>query len=160
MGKAVERLLGNLDNVFEKPGWHMPVTESLQGLTASQAAWAPPGRNSIWLIVDHLSLWKEYVTGLMAGEAPRPQGWEKDIDWRQIQEPTEEGWQAAVRRLTNAQTALKAEVEKRTDEQLEQSLPGGKTPFHQIVQNVVAHDSYHCGQIHYARALQDAPTKW
>jgi len=160
MSEAVENLLRTLDNVFEKPGWHMPLMESLKDLTPSQAVWAPPGRNSVWMIVDHLSLWKEYVTGLMAGEPPRPQGWEKDIDWRKIEEPTEEGWAAAVRRLTSAQTALKSQVQKRTDEQLPQPLPGGKTPFHQIVQNVVVHDSYHCGQIHYVRALQNVRTEW
>ncbi len=160
MGQAVTQLLGNLDRVFEKPGGHMPVKESLQGLTASQAAWAPPGRNSIWMIVDHLSLWKEYFTGLLGGEAPRPRGWEKDRDWQKITEPTDERWQAAVKRLTDAHAALKAEVEKRTDEHVDQPLLGGKTPFRQLVQTIVVHDSYHCGQIHYLRALQDVPTEW
>ncbi len=160
MGRAAERVVESLDRSFEQPGWHMPVLESLQDITAAQAVWAPPGRHSIWMIVDHLALWKEHVTNLMRGEPPKAQGWEQGIDWQPIREPAEEAWQTALRRLRNAHSALKAEVTERSDEQLDEPFPGGKTPYSRVLQNVAAHDSYHCGQIHYIRALQGIPTEW
>jgi len=50
-----------LTEVFEEETWQAPLTASLEGLAAKQAAWKPERvTNSIWMIVNHLSLWKEY----------------------------------------------------------------------------------------------------
>lgn len=162
MGKLIDSMLSDLDSRFDVPGRspHMTVMESLQSVNGLQAAWALPGRNSIWKIVDHLALWKEYAADRMAGEPRRPRGWEQGIDWADITEITEAAWQAALQRLVQAQARIKAELARRTDEDLAQPLPGGKNPLRVTMRNVAAHDSYHCGQIHVIRALQGIPTEW
>lgn len=161
MGSMAERLSRNFEYVFEKAGWgwHEPLLKSIAGLTAAQAASAPAGRHSVWQIVEHLALWKEYMAGRMAGESRQPTGWARQADWKDIDELTEDAWQAAIQRLVNAQTSVKAELAKRLDDELDQPLSGTDVPLYAIIQGLIAHDSYHCGQIRYIRALQGIPTE-
>jgi uncharacterized damage-inducible protein DinB len=156
MASLVERLLGNLDSVFEKSGWgwHPPLLPSVEHLTAAQAAFVSEGRNSIWKIVEHMALWKAYMAGRMAGQPKRPAGWAKEADWKALPEVTDEAWQATIRRLIDAQAGVKAELTRRSDDELNQTLPGTDVPLSAIIQGIIAHDSYHCGQIHYIRAIQ------
>lgn len=159
MGTAVNRIVELLTEVFEKESWQAPLTASLDGLTARQAAWTPAGlRNSIWMIVNHLSLWKEYYAGRLAGEPPRPSGWAEKVDWQPISDTSDEAWQAALSRLQSAQNHFLAAMKKRSDEDLERPLPGGKTPMYHV-QAMAPHDAYHCGQIRLLRALQGVPAK-
>ena len=81
MGTMVDDLIAWLDHTFSREGWHVSLLASVQDLTAAQAAWVPaPERNSIWRIVDHVSLWKEEGARRMAGQPPRPSGWAKAHD--------------------------------------------------------------------------------
>lgn len=162
----MDRYLELWDYVFEKEAWHVPLATAIRDLTAAKAAWKPaPQRHSIWQIVDHLSLWKEYFAGRLRGEpVGRPSDWAKDRDWQEIPEVTEQAWQASVRRLMNARAALKAEFAQRTDDDLERPLPGSEStdPLYTVFYTVLGeaeHDAYHCGQICYIRALQGIPAK-
>ena len=101
-----------------------------------------------------MALWKAYMAGRMAGQPKRPAGWAKEADWKALPEVTDAAWQATIRRLINAQAGVKAELTRRSDDELNQTLPGTDVPLSAIIQGIIAHDSYHCGQIHYIRAIQ------
>ncbi|HEX9533345.1 MAG TPA: DinB family protein [bacterium] len=159
MQTAVHRLVNLLTEVFEEETWQAPLTASLERLTASQAVWKPErATNSIWMVVNHLSLWKEYHVARLTGEPPRPSGWAEKLDWHEIRDMSERAWQAAMERLRMAQKRLVAELATRTDEDLARPLPGGTSPLYKI-QSMVPHDAYHCGQIRLLRALQGVPAK-
>ena len=159
MRTEVHRLIELLTEVFEEESWQAPLTDSLEGLTASQAAWkSERTTNSIWMIVNHLSLWKEYQVARLAGEPPRPSGWAEKLDWREIRGTDESAWRAAVERLRSAQKRVVTGLETRTDEDLARPLPGGTSPLYKIY-SMAAHDAYHCGQIRLLRALQGVPAK-
>jgi hypothetical protein len=159
MRTAAHRLVELLTEVFEEESWQAPLTASLEGLTARQAAWKPErATNSIWMIVDHLSLWKEYQVARLGGEPPRPSGWAEKLDWLEIRDTGEPTWQAAVQRLRTAQQQLITGLLTRTDEDLARPLPGSKSPLYKI-QSMAPHDAYHCGQIRLLRALQGVPAK-
>lgn len=164
MGTVVDRLLADMDVVFceeDTPTfWHVTLMDSIKDLAAGQAAWTPSAqRNSIWKIVDHVSLWKEDVTRRLASRPPRPEGWAQAADWRDIAEPTEANWRSAVRRLVDAHARLRAGLAERSDEDLSVPPAGDDRPLYTSVQGVIVHDSYHCGQICYLRALQGVPAK-
>lgn len=160
MGALIDRYLEDLDLGFEKDTWHMAFRKSLEGLTAEQAAWAPPDRHSIWQIANHVALWKEYVADRLAGLPPRPQGWEQQADWAEVGEIAEDAWRAAVQRVTDAHARLRAEIARRSDEDLDRPYAEGEGPLYTVPQGAAKHDSYHCGQIHLLRALQGIPTEW
>lgn len=159
MRTAVHRLVDLLTEVFEEETWQAPLTASLEGLTASQAAWKPErATNSIWMIVNHVSLWKEFQVGRLTGEPRRPSGWAEKLDWHEIRDTGEPAWRAALKRLRMAQKRLATGLKARTDEDLARPLSGGTSPLYKI-QSMGAHDAYHCGQIRLLRALQGVPAK-
>ncbi len=160
MGVAVKTLLDWADHVFEREGWHVSLLDSVKGVTARQAAWAPaPERNSIWRIVEHVALWKEEGARRILGETPRQAAWAKEHDWRPIGEVSEARWQGAVRRLIQAHAAVKAAMAERSDADLQTSPAGSAAPLAATTRGLILHDSYHCGQICYLRALQGIPAK-
>lgn len=160
MRVLIERYLEYLDRGFDKDTWHMALLKSFEGLTAEQAAWAPPGRHSIWKIVNHVALWKEHTAERLAGLPPRPEGWEQEVDWAEIDDITEEAWRAAAQWLIDVHARLRDEIAKLSDEDLDRPPPGGHRPLYTTIQGAAKHDSYHCGQIHVLRALQGIPTDW
>ncbi len=160
MGRPAEVLVECMDHVFEHEGWHVSLLESVKGLTVAQASWSPsPGRNSIWKIVEHLALWKEEEARRLRGEAPRPAGWAQEHDWHDGSEATEAEWQQALRRLTDAHRTLRAAVATVSDAGLNVAAPGSAAAIAAATGGLILHDSYHCGQICYLRALQGVPAK-
>jgi hypothetical protein len=98
------------------------------------------------------------------GAPARPAGWAKEHDWRPLAETSDAGWQAALRRLEDAHRLVHRAVETRAREDpdgawLEQPVDGwGRTAL-ATIRGLILHDSYHCGQICYLRALQGIPAK-
>jgi uncharacterized damage-inducible protein DinB len=149
-----------MDHVFEREGWHVSLLDSVKDLTAAQAAWSPsPGRNSIWKIVEHVALWKEEEARRLGGEPPRSAGWAKEHDWPDTSEATEAKWQQAFRRLTEAHRTLRLAVATIPDVRLDVAAPGSAASIAARTGGLILHDSYHCGQICYLRALQSIPAK-
>jgi len=153
-------LLDWMDHVFEREGWHVSLLDSVKGVTARQAAWTPsPERNSIWKIVEHLALWKEEGMRHILAQPPRPAGWAKEHDWPSIGEVSDARWQAAVRRLIDAHAAVRAALAARPDLDLNTPTDGGTVPIIGTIRGLILHDSYHCGQVCYLRAMQGIPAK-
>lgn len=160
MGAMVDELLRWLDHAFEHEGWHVSLLDAVGGLTADQAAWAPsPERNSIWKIVEHVTMWKEEGARHLRGEPPRPAGWAKEHDWQPIGEVTDTRWQEATRCLVTAHGMVRAALAARSDADLHAALPGTMGTVFATIRGIILHDSYHCGQICYLRALQRVPAK-
>ena len=160
MPPSVQVLFEWMDHVFEEEGWHVSVLDSINGLSARQAAWTPsPQRNSIWKIVEHVALWKEEGARRLRGDPPRPAGWAKEHDWRGTGEVSDTRWQGAITRLVDAQKAVRASLEGRSEADLNRPLPGYEVSGAATIRGIVLHDSYHCGQICYLRALQGVPAK-
>lgn len=154
MGAMVEALVQWMDHVFEHEGWHVSLLDSLKGVTAHQAAWTPsPERNSIWKITAHVALWKEEGSRRLRREPPRPAGWDKEHDWQSIGEVSDARWQHTIRRLVTVQQTVRAAVVAQSDADLD------APPSMATIRGLILHDSYHCGQICYLRALQGIPAK-
>ncbi len=152
MALSVQMLCEWMDHVFEREGWHVSLLDSVKGLSARQAAWTPsPERNSIWKIVEHVALWKEEGARGLRGDPPRPAGWAKEHDWRGTGEISEARWQGAVTRLMDAQSAVRTLLEGHSEAD---AVSAAAT-----IRGIIVHDSYHCGQICYLRALQGVPAK-
>ncbi|HKV46398.1 MAG TPA: DinB family protein [bacterium] len=160
MGSVVNLLLEWMDHTFVQEGWHVSLLDSITGVSAAQAAWVPAReRNSIWKIVEHVALWKEEGARRILAQPPRPAGWEQGYDWREIGPVSEERWQTAGKRLRDAHAAVKAALAKRSDADLQVPAPGSALPIAATVRGLILHDSYHCGQICYLRALAGNPAK-
>ncbi|MBI4719331.1 MAG: DinB family protein [Planctomycetes bacterium] len=129
----------------EKSGlWHVAWSKAAAGLTAAQAAWKPqPGRHSIWQIVNHMIYWREHELRTLAGKKPD----DAETSRRNFEEPRETNesvWTATVARFgeSHAQVAAALGDERNSLDRL---------------RNLLAHDSYHVGQVMYVRSLQGLP---
>jgi len=126
--------------------WAASWDNSLQGLTAAQAAWRPaPGRHSIWQIVSHMTFWREDALGRLKGKAAPS---DEEVARQNFPEPkdaSDKAWRDAVQRFSRSQEAVgKALADAGVSiERLAYMLP---------------HDCYHMGQINYIRAMQGIKT--
>jgi hypothetical protein len=136
-------------------GWFTPFTAAVAGLTAQQAAWTPgPGFNSVWGLVDHVWFWQQFFLPLLRG-LPAEQMLRREDDWAPIADLTDgAAWQAACQRACTANAELAAYVGGLSDEELAQPYAPGKARRQQVIQGIIAHNSYHTCEIISVRHMQ------
>jgi hypothetical protein len=143
-------LLALLAEGYSKKTWHGPnLRQSLQGITARQAAWRPsPGRHNIWELTLHAAYWKhvarQRITSGKREPFPRKgsnfflrpeQGKFNEAAWqedRKLLEAEHQALELAIRRILKTPRAGK---------------------FLPTIYGVAFHDVYHAGQIRLLRRL-------
>lgn len=139
---------------FAGPGWHRPLIETIQDLTAAQAAWQPPGGlHTTWQLTGHLTWVKQYLLQRLNGEQPTMPETEAE-NFPNGNPDDEAGWQALLAELRQNHEAVTACLAQCTSEELGQPLKGGKVPACVVAGIAAAHDSYHAGQVVVNRRLQ------
>lgn len=150
LAEALTGLFGREDN-----GWFTPLTVAVSGMTAEQAAWVPgPGFNSVWGLVDHVWFWQQFLLPVLKG-VPEQQTLHREDDWKPVADPTgEAAWQAACRRAMAVNAELAAYVAGLGDEELAQPYAPGRARRQQVIQGIIAHNSYHTCEIISVRHMQ------
>ncbi|QDP40359.1 DinB family protein [Radiobacillus deserti] len=134
---------------WNKEGWFVPLSLSLEGLGATDAAWKPPqGGNTIWQMVNHMNYWNErillglngksYVSNLPNEDTFGDPGHAEDTS----------GWSDTLKRTHR----IANEIEKMLDELTEEELQ--VLPVYKDLSEWMMHDAYHTGQIVLLRKLQ------
>jgi DinB superfamily len=141
----------------KKPQAFAPFGEATAGISAAEAARASGERmNSIWAVVNHLWFWNEVPLRKLRGQpidlvelgAPDWQGWPP------IGDPADEGaWQAARERAIAANQAFAAAVAELSPEAIAANLEDWG-PAWAVIQGMLAHNSYHLGEIVTLRHAQ------
>jgi hypothetical protein len=133
-----------LDKCWNEETWTPPWGKAIAGLTAEQAAWKSPGaRHSIWMLVLHMSFWRQFKLAELAG-AKRDEAAIAAGNWRQPAIITEAAWREAIAELTDLQARLVATIGQSED-------AAG------LLRNFIEHDAYHIGQIMLIRAMLGLP---
>ncbi|WP_137789272.1 DinB family protein [Bacillus sp. E(2018)] len=144
-----EFLVNVLDSTFDKENWYAPLKPAIEGLTAKQASWRPPGEatKSIWENVNHLIYYKERLVATLVGEEwTRMDG----NDTFFIIKPTEEDddWNLTINRAENVHNKLKELLTKMSSEDLRDN------GLESDLIDILLHDAYHTGQIMLLRKMQ------
>ena len=148
-----EWLVDQLKRAHDGDPWHgSPVKEILKGVTAKEAAAAPPrGAHSIWAIVLHMTGWRNEVADRAAG---KPAGEPVTGDWPEAGDPTPVRWTQALAALDAAHIRLVQAVAAMSDDRLltptndSRSRPlGTGVTCYVLLHGIVQHDAYHAGQI-------------
>jgi ASC-1-like (ASCH) protein/uncharacterized damage-inducible protein DinB len=155
---GVDLLLKQMDYTYGQGGWFRALDSAVDGLTPEQASWSPGhGVNSIWQTVNHLTFWKETCARRLNGAPLTGERINNTATFGPAEHSDDDAaWQAAVKRLCNAQAALRKAVSQLSDDALEKPLPGERTPLIDLLQALNVHDGYHLGQIVALRKLQEA----
>jgi hypothetical protein len=135
------------NDMWKEGNWVPSWPDSLNGLTAEQAAWSPgPGAHSIWREAVHVIFWRRATLTLMSGgSSPSAEEVER-FEFAQPEHADESAWAAAVDGLRQTQADIAAAIESDTDVT--------RVPYHLI------HDAYHLGRITQIRAMQGTAPKF
>jgi hypothetical protein len=130
-------------------GWFTPITVSIDGLSAGEAARVPAPRfNSVWSTLNHVRFWQEYGILRLQGQQVDREALGSDEGWPTVPEPATEGaWEADRQRALQANAELAQLVATYTDEQLQEPYAEGRPPRYQIIHGIIAHNCYHSSEI-------------
>lgn len=154
-----ERLGKSLKQYFsEQHGIFLSFPGATEGLSAAQSLFVPKeGFNSIWRVVNHVAYWIEFTLLVMQGSDQKPDtpaG--KDNDgWFQPQQASDTEWEALRQSTIQINDQLAAFTASLSDERLVTPTgPWKQTPY-QMVQSILAHNSYHNCEVISLRHMQD-----
>jgi len=151
-------------NVYEGDSngeaWHGPALKPLlKDVTAEQASRTPiMGRHSILQLVLHIAYWEEIELRRFLGETVNAPLNTPD-DWPTNRKVTEKEWQDLVARLQASHTALRKAIERSTDEQLKQQVPGRNHDKYTLLHGTIDHCVYHTAQIALLKKAGTTPNQ-
>jgi hypothetical protein len=137
-------LLQELHTTHNQAQWFVPISVAVDGLTAEQASWQPPaGDHSAGQLTYHLLFWNRRALIKFQGGTPDKYAGDNDETFVKFDNKQ---WKYTVTQLDQVMTDLEKLVESADDQKLAQWAP--------TIGNICTHNSYHIGQIVYARKLQ------
>ena len=150
MPNALDVLLANIDEAYEKKGWHgTNLRGSLRGLTLDELVWRPAsGRNNIWELALHAAYWKYAVRRRLRGDKRGSFPMKGSNFFPSPANPDDMAWRNALSVLEEQHRQLRATVAgvSRTTLEDRKKL--------QLIYGIAAHDLYHTGQIQLLKRLQ------
>jgi uncharacterized damage-inducible protein DinB len=141
--KAV--LLEQLRASHNKEDWYVPVNIAIEGLTAEQAKWTPPGKgnHSIGQLANHILFWDTQNLQRFKGEKPQAYNGNNDETFNSFDSKS---WKDVVQKLDAVMTKWEKAVEAADDAKVGQ--------WASTIARIGTHNAYHTGQIIYLRKLQ------
>jgi uncharacterized damage-inducible protein DinB len=146
----IQLLTSVLDSTFDKESWYAPLKDGMEGITAEQARWKPPGEDvkSVWENVNHLIYYKERLVAKLDGHE-----WTQHLSGDENFQLTEqsgedEEWRKVVERAVTVHLRLRKKLSEMTVEELDQQSLEAE------LLDIFLHDAYHTGQIIQVRKMQ------
>ncbi|NGQ94950.1 DinB family protein [Brevibacillus sp. SYP-B805] len=150
----MEILRKEVEKSYFTEAWYPPLQPVLEGLTAAQASWRPPGEaaNTIWEYVNHLLYYQERFLERIKGGSPAYPASTND-DTFTVEAPDDEAaWQATVKRVEEVYQGLRDVLATLPEEAYDRPLSGGS--LGETLLNLLTHAAYHTGQIVQIRKMQ------
>jgi uncharacterized damage-inducible protein DinB len=150
MLSATNILLANLDEAYDRKGWHgTTLRGALRGLTVEQLLWRPGSRrHNIWELATHCAYWKYAVRRRLTGEK-RGSFPVKGSNWFASPEVGDDrAWRDALRMLDEQHAQLRAAIESSPRSTFDDRKRV------RLIYGIAAHDLYHAGQIQLIKRLQ------
>ena len=143
-------LLANLDDAYERRGWHgTNLRGALRGLSRQQLVWRPAkGRKNIWELTLHAAYWKYTVWRRLTGQKRGSFPLKGSNFFPSPEKPTDAEWRDALKILDSVHRQLREAMAALPPRALEDA----KTV--RMLYGVAAHDLYHTGQIQLLKRLQ------
>ncbi|WP_290842233.1 DinB family protein [Flavobacterium sp.] len=144
--KEKDRIIKLFKELYNGDPWlDSSISGNLSNIDAEWAAQKPRHvTNSIWEIVNHLSIWREVVLDRINGaEADTP-----DHNYfLPIADKSEKAWSISLRKLEKSQEDWLGFLDKLTDEKLSQRYLETHYTVYDLIFGIMQHDAYHLGQL-------------
>ena len=148
--ELVNMIEKQLTAVWKKPSWTVTVQQALQGVSAAEAAWTPPGAgNTIWQTVNHMNYYNKRTLNQITGKNNTYNADSNEATFGQPGDPHDEaGWAQTVEQTILVGNAILSEINKVSmDSELDSSLKEQLAKW-------LLHDVFHTGQIVLIRKQQ------
>jgi len=137
-------LLHELHTTHTEADWFVPINTAVEGLTAEQANWQPPGGgHSVGQLAYHILFWNRRNLNTLRGVKNEKFTGENTETFDKFDSKQ---WADTVKQLDQVMSDLEKLVESADDQQL------AKWAIN--IGNICTHNAYHTGQIVYVRKLQ------
>ncbi|OMF05588.1 hypothetical protein BK129_16595 [Paenibacillus amylolyticus] len=154
---ALDVLLIQKDDTWDQCNWIVPLSKSLEGLTAEQAAWIPPsGGLSIWQLVNHMYYYNHRLLCRMQGKEPTlPAVDSNEYTFGNPGDATDAaGWNTLMQGTTRLAQQLGDQLAALQESDLEAAYMDSEEKWAHELARWVLHDAYHAGQIVLLRRQQ------
>jgi uncharacterized damage-inducible protein DinB len=141
-----DNLVRQLKDIHDGEPWHGPSLHQILAGIDAEAAYARPldRAHSIWELVLHITGWTTVCRLRLEGqEVSEPD----DGDFPLPPAAAQDAWHDAISRLEDAHARLITTVERLSDSDLAQEVPGKPYTKAYMIQGAVHHHVYHAGQI-------------
>lgn len=137
--------------------WHGGATAmgAVRGVSAAQAHWIPgPKRHSVWALTLHVAYWK-YAVRRHLETGPIPRFPRSPANWPRVPARPDEALWRADRDLLAEEDRLFQRAARAFDPARLKRRPATKRTwtYGEMIIGVLAHDSYHTGQIQLLKRL-------
>lgn len=151
-------LLAQFTACYDKNAWFVALKNTLDGLTAEEAAWKPDGAdNSIWEIVSHLNYYNLAYVERFKGLDYQYGADDNDATFAAAADADEAAWAEALTMLdaimTEFRDLIAAADESKFDECVSSENPA---KWKALISNINTHNAHHGGQILLLRKMQDS----
>jgi uncharacterized damage-inducible protein DinB len=141
---------------YDQNGWFVALKNTLNNLTAEQAAWKPEGAdNSIWEILAHLNYYnKAYLERFKGIDYKYPKS-NNDETFASDESVSEEAWRAEIETFQTLMNEWRELLETAGEEKFDQLIsPKREFLWSSVVTHINLHNAHHGGQIVLLRKLQ------
>lgn len=153
----VDLLVVQKDNTWDVEEWIVPLSTALEGLTAEQAAWAPPGGgNTIWQTVNHINYYNGRMLSRLKGIEPGPRFETNEESFNGTGVQDEAAWEDVLAETKRIQLELREVIASLTAEALAAPYVNTGESYGHELSRWMLHDAYHAGQIVLIRRQQGA----
>lgn len=101
-------------------------------------------RNTIWEIVNHVTLWRRNVWRRIQGEVNTTPDHNYILP---VTDVSEEAWQRSLQELKDTQQQWLDLLESYDENQYSNIYPNNQMTYYEHIHGILQHDAYHLGQI-------------
>ncbi|GAB2724373.1 DinB family protein [Paenibacillus thermoaerophilus] len=149
----IDLLLLQRDHSWEKEEWFPPLSVALEGVSAREASWKPPGGgNTIRQIVRHINYYNERLLDRLAGKSPKYDNSNDATFGEPGEDEDESGWRATLEQTRRIAEELRKAMAALSDDDLDNTL--SSATIGEQLALWMTHDAYHTGQIVLIRKQQ------
>lgn len=148
MNKEVKHIADNLKAVFDGMPWHgNSLTTSLAEVDVAMAFYRPlAGKHNIAELVAHLLVWRQFVVEIL------DKNYDSNVDIGAMADfpkvdKSERIWQELLIQLDENQILMIDKINILSDVTLDYDIPKKPFTYRYLLEGIIYHDVYHCGQI-------------
>ena len=143
-----KQLLELWNDMWLEGNWVPSWRDTLQELTAEEAAWSPDARcHSVWQEVVHVIFWRRVTLERMSGGGPKDDATVEREEFAMPEVRDAAAWSKALAELDQTQQDLAAAIAS-------EDKDVHRIPYHLI------HDAYHLGRITQILGMRGTPPKF